>query len=106
MDGCWLFPTLGVGIEHALQRDLKGCAAVFSAFNRWLDEDWGFAYRDRIFAAPYICLRDVESAVREVDWVLSRGARVILIKPGPADTATGRCSPFTPPIRSILGARR
>lgn len=94
MDGCWLFPTLGVGIEHALQRDLKGCAAVFSAFNRWLDDDWGFAYRDRIFAAPYLCLRDLAGAVRELEWVLSRGARVILIKPGPVDTATGRCSPF------------
>ncbi|MEZ4333687.1 MAG: amidohydrolase family protein [Myxococcota bacterium] len=94
MDGCWLFPTLGVGIEHALRDDLPACQAAFSAFNRWLDEDWGFAHRDRLFATPYLCLRDVDLAVQELEWVLARGARVILIKPGPVETATGRRSGF------------
>lgn len=95
MEACWLFPTLGVGIEHALKQDLTACHAAFEAFNRWIDDDWGFAHRGRLFATPYLCLRDVGRAVGELEWVLSRGARVILIKPGPVDTATGRRSPFT-----------
>jgi len=95
MEACWLFPTLGVGIEHALARDLAACHAAFSAFNRWLDDDWGFAHKGRLFATPYLCLRDVRLAVDELEWVLSRGARVILIKPGPVETASGRRSPFT-----------
>jgi hypothetical protein len=28
--------------------------ATATAFNRWIEEDWGFAYRDRIFAAAFI----------------------------------------------------
>ena len=27
--------------------------AAFRAFNRWLDEDWGFAYEERIFGVPF-----------------------------------------------------
>ncbi len=95
MEGCWLFPTLGVGIEHALSDDADACLAAFSAFNRWLDDDWGFAYKERIFATPYLCLRDVEHAVAELEWTLMRGARVLLIKPGPVETRDGLTSPFS-----------
>ena len=60
----WLFPTLGVLYEELLRRRSRGASTLtFTAFNRWLDEDWGFAYQDRIFAAPYISLADVDWAV-------------------------------------------
>ena len=36
--------------------DPEALCAAFRAFNRWLLEDWGFAYQDRLFAAPYIPL--------------------------------------------------
>ena len=52
LDGAFFFPTLAVGMEEALRHDIPALLAAFRAFNRWLDEDWGFAYRDRIFAAP------------------------------------------------------
>jgi len=42
------------------------------AFNRWLDEDWGFHYRERIFAAPYLSLAVVDEAVAELEWALER----------------------------------
>ena len=48
-----MLPTLGVGMEAALEDDPEACNAAFSAFNRWLLEDWGYAYQDRIFTAPY-----------------------------------------------------
>ena len=95
MQGCWLFPTLGVGVEHALAKDPEAAMAAFSAFNRWLEDDWGYAYRDRIFATPYLCLMDVDGAVEELERVLAAGARVILIKPGPVVTETGNQSPFS-----------
>ena len=53
-----LFPTLGVGVEEALRDDPEAAAASFRAFNRWLDEDWGFSYEGRIFAVPYIPMLD------------------------------------------------
>ena len=35
--------------------------AAFRGFNRWLLDDWTFCYRERLFAAPYIVLMDVDS---------------------------------------------
>jgi predicted TIM-barrel fold metal-dependent hydrolase len=66
---------------------------TFRAFNQWLDEDWGVNYRGRIFAAPYIPMCSPEMAIRELDWSLARGARVVCMRPAPAWTATGPVSP-------------
>ena len=53
------FPTLGVGMEEALKHDTEAVHTAFEAFNRWLLDDWGFAYKERIYAAPYLSLMDV-----------------------------------------------
>ena len=57
--------------------------AAFRAFNRWLDEDWGFSYRERIFAAPLFTLVDPDAAVAELEWALDQDARFLLLLPGP-----------------------
>jgi predicted TIM-barrel fold metal-dependent hydrolase len=93
IEKCFLFPTLGVGMEQALAGDLPAQRAAFRAFNRWLLEDWGFAYRERLFAAPYLVLSDVDEAVRELEWALAHDARVICGVAGPVHTASGRRSP-------------
>jgi predicted TIM-barrel fold metal-dependent hydrolase len=54
------------------------------SFNRWIAEDWGFAYRDRIYAPALLSLRDLDRACRELDRVLAAGARFILLPAGPA----------------------
>jgi predicted TIM-barrel fold metal-dependent hydrolase len=79
-------------IEYWMRRDVELLYANFDAFNRWLDETWGFAHAGRIFAAPVISLVDRERAVAQLDTVLARGARVIALLPGPA----GRRSPADP----------
>ena len=96
LEGCFLFPTLGVGMEESLKRDPEACAAAFRAFNRWIEEDWGFAHRGRVFAAPYFTLADVDDAVRQLDWALARGARLICMRAAPIATATGSASPGDP----------
>lgn len=94
LDGCLLFPTLGVGMEESLaDQDPEALVAAFGAFNRWIEDDWGYAYRERIFAAPVITLVDVDAAVAEARRVLDLDARVICIKGGPAHTPTGLTSP-------------
>ena len=70
----WLFPTLGILYEEVLKHDPGAVVLLFRSFNRWLSEDWGFNYRDRIFAAPYMTLVDVDAAVRELEWALGGGA--------------------------------
>jgi predicted TIM-barrel fold metal-dependent hydrolase len=96
LEGCFLFPTLGVGMEEALVADPEAAHAAFSSFNRWLDDDWGFHHRDRLFAAPYLCLLEPTSAVAELEWALDRGARVIVMRAGPIMHPTGGRSPADP----------
>jgi predicted TIM-barrel fold metal-dependent hydrolase len=58
--------------------------ATLTAFNRWLDDDWGFDRDDhKILAAPMISLADPQTAADEVDRVLERGARLVHIRPAP-----------------------
>jgi len=92
----WLFPTLGMLYEELLKHDPGAVCLTFRAFNRWLADDWGFAYRDRIFTAPYIALADVDWACAELDWALDAGARVIVMRPAAPITELGQRSPFDP----------
>jgi predicted TIM-barrel fold metal-dependent hydrolase len=79
-----LFPTLAVCVEHFLKHDADLLYASFHAFNRWLDDDWGFDLSGRIFAVPLLSLLDVDRAVAELEFVLAAGARAIALRPGPA----------------------
>jgi predicted TIM-barrel fold metal-dependent hydrolase len=89
----WLFPTLGMLYEESLKEDPGAVVLLFRAFNRWLAEDWGMAYKDRIFAAPYISLADVDEAVTELEWALDHDARAVVMRAAAPTTVTG---PFSP----------
>ena len=54
------------------------------SFNRWFNEDWGFNYKDRIYAPAMLSLRDLDRACTELDAVIAEGARFIFLAPGPA----------------------
>ena len=84
-----LFPTLGVGVEEGLRDDIPATMAAISAFNRWLEEDWGFAYEDRIFAPPLLSLADPAAAVTELEWLLDHGVRMVHIRPAPVPGPNG-----------------
>jgi len=96
LEAIWLFPTLGVLYEELLKDDLPALTATFTAFNRWLEEDWGFAYEGRIFGAPYLTLADPDWAVGELEWAQERGARVVVMRPAAAFTEHGPRSPGDP----------
>ncbi|MBL7493129.1 amidohydrolase family protein [Frankia sp. AgB1.9] len=96
LEAAWMFPSHAVCLEGPMQPDIEGSLEVLRAFNRWLEEDWGFAYQDRIFGVPYLSLSDAEGAVRELDWCLDHGARVVSIRNGPAFTPDGTRSPADP----------
>lgn len=72
-----MWPSLGLGMEWQLRDDPAACVANLRSFNRWVDETWGFAYRQRIFAVPTLTLVDLGEAVRELDRVLRAGARMV-----------------------------
>ncbi len=93
LEGVWLFPTAGILYEDALGEDVDAVCALYEGFNRWLDEDWGVAYRGQLFAAPYIPMADVDWACRELEWALARDARVIVMRPSAIRTRRGWRSP-------------
>jgi len=98
-----VFPTLGVGIEEALKDDTEAAVQVFSAFNRWLEEDWGFRYRDRIFAVPYVPMLDPLAARAELERVLGRGAVIVNVRNAPVPAPGGYRSPFDPAYDAFWG---
>src|ERR1700755_2002212 len=80
----FMLPTFACGVEEALKHDVEATMASLHAFNLWLDEDWGFDRSDyRIIAAPIISLADPAKALDEVEFVLGRGAKLILVRPAP-----------------------
>lgn len=89
LQAAWIFPTLGMIYEEHLRHDPTAVTITFEAFNRWLADDWGFAYQDRIFAAPYLTLADVDWAVRELEWALDQGARAVVMRPAAPTTVLG-----------------
>lgn len=101
LSGIWLFPTLGVLYEELIKNDVEACSVMMQAFNQWLLEDWGYAFQEKIFGAPYLCFGDVAAAAAEVDKVVGLGARVLVMRPAPVVTPTGVASPFDPQFDPI-----
>lgn len=89
LQGCLLFPTLGVGMEAALEHDIDALTAAFGGFNRWLADDWGFAYQERLFAAGYLTLADPDWALDELDWLIQNGVRVVQMRPSSVPDGRG-----------------
>lgn len=84
VEATMVFPSTAVFVEPTFEGDAELLWDNFRAFNRWIDEEWGFATQGRIFCAPMISLTDRDAACEELDWVLSRGARVVVLTAGPA----------------------
>ncbi len=84
-----LFPTLGCGVEEALKHDVDATMASLDAFNRWLDEDWGYDHEGRIYAVPMLSLADPDAACAQLDRLIGRGARIVHVRPAPVPGPNG-----------------
>jgi predicted TIM-barrel fold metal-dependent hydrolase len=89
LDRALVFPTLGCGVEQALRHDVPATMATLRAFNRWLEEDWGFAYDDRLIAAPMLSLADPDAALDELEYLVDHGARIVHLRPAPVPDGHG-----------------
>ncbi len=78
-----LFPTLASLLEERLRDLPEATHVVIHALNEWMHETWTYDYEGRIFATPVITLPIVEKAIEELEWVVERGAKVVLIRPAP-----------------------
>jgi predicted TIM-barrel fold metal-dependent hydrolase len=78
-----MLPTLGVAVEQDMAGDVELTYASLRAFNRWLEEDWGYGADGRIFAAPMLSLLDLDHGLAELRRVIDAGTPVIHLRPGP-----------------------
>jgi predicted TIM-barrel fold metal-dependent hydrolase len=84
VDYALTLPTLVSLIEERMREDPDACHDVVHAFNEWMHEKWSFLYADRIYATPVVTTALVDRAVSELEWLVERGARTILMRPAPA----------------------
>jgi predicted TIM-barrel fold metal-dependent hydrolase len=100
-----MFPTLACGVEQALRDDIDATMATLRAFNRWLEEDWGFDHQHRLIAVPMLSLADPAVALAELESLLERGARMVHVRPAPVPTAAGGGRSLGDPAHDPVWAR-
>ncbi|MEU9272972.1 amidohydrolase family protein [Streptomyces sp. NPDC048251] len=83
VDRTMMYPTLASLLEERLRDDPELTHAVVHSLNQWLHEEWTFNHSDRIYTVPVITLPIVEEAIKELEWVVERGAKAVLIRPAP-----------------------
>jgi predicted TIM-barrel fold metal-dependent hydrolase len=96
IEACFLLPTVGVTFQSLMDDDVELSGATHRAFNRWLEEDWGYGAAGRIFGVPIVPMLDPEDALAELTRVLALGARLVGVLPGPAGPRGNKCSPADP----------
>jgi predicted TIM-barrel fold metal-dependent hydrolase len=92
LEATLMLPTLAVAVEEDMAHDVELSYASLRAFNRWLEEDWGFGADGRLFGVPMLSLLDLGHAMAELQRVLAAGARLVHLRPGPV----GERSPAHP----------
>ncbi len=83
IDRALMFPTLASLVEERLRDDPELIHVLIHALNEWIHETWTFDYESRIFTTPVITLPIVDRAIEELEWVVERGAKAVLIRPAP-----------------------
>ncbi|MBX6388087.1 MAG: amidohydrolase family protein [Frankia sp.] len=97
IDRTLMWPTLASLLEERLAGDAESTHVVIRALNRWMHEHWTFEFEGRIYPTPIITLPIVDEAIRELEWVVERGARVILVRPAPVPAVDGTRRSFALP---------
>lgn len=85
VESCLMLPTAGVGVEPQLRepQHREILYPSLRAFNRWLEEDWGYGADRRVFGAPLVSLFDLDEGMVELDRLIATGARFVVLTAGP-----------------------
>jgi len=100
VEACVLYHGLHNSVPAVID-DVTARYAVVNAYNRFLAEDWGFAYRDRIYSVPMILLDDLDRAVAETEWIIRNGGRFAVMPFGPA-AGRAPADPYFDPVWARL----
>ena len=91
-----MFPTLASLIEQRLVDDPALTQIAIRAFNEWLHDQWGYDHQGRIFTTPIVNPCIVDEGIAELERLVDRGARAVLMRPAPVSGLRGARSPFLP----------
>lgn len=83
VEGCIMFVGQFVSTLGYYRQDVSG-NAVMHAYNEYLHDRFGFNHKERIYTTGLLTLWDVESSLKEVEWLIERGVRVVVMPMGPA----------------------
>jgi predicted TIM-barrel fold metal-dependent hydrolase len=79
-----MFPSgVGISVESEFLDDPSANGANVRAYNRWVQDDWGFDYKGRILTPATVPLANIEVMVAELERTLNDGARTVLLPAGP-----------------------
>lgn len=93
IDRTLLWPTLASVLEERVADDPDAAVIVIHALNEWMHEHWNFVHSDAIYATPIVSLANGnDPAIRELEYVAERGAKIFLIRVAPVPTWRGRKS--------------
>jgi predicted TIM-barrel fold metal-dependent hydrolase len=84
VDYALMLPTLASLVEERMKDDPDLCADAIHALNQWMTEAWPFVFEGRIFSTPIVTPGLLDRALDELEWLLGRGTRVVLMRPAPA----------------------
>jgi len=104
LDAALMFPTLASLLEVRLTDDPELTCTIIHAFNQWLLDEWTFDYKGRIFATPIVNPCIPERGIAELEWLLEKGAKTVLLRPAPVAGFRGSRSPFLPEFDSFWAA--
>jgi predicted TIM-barrel fold metal-dependent hydrolase len=90
-----MFPTLGSLVEQRLIDDPALTQIAIRAFNEWLHDQWGY-HEGRIYTTPIVNPSVLDDGIAELERVVERGARAVLMRPAPVSGLRGTRSPFLP----------
>ncbi|MBV8462032.1 MAG: hypothetical protein JO368_01965, partial [Acidimicrobiales bacterium] len=83
LEAILLFGNLPVSNEWIPENDPPQLYANLRAMNRYLEQEWGWSYKDRIYTVAAMSLVDLELAIEELDCLRAQGVRFVNLIPGP-----------------------
>lgn len=102
IEACLMLPSWGVGVEPELRRRPDILGPSIQAFNRWVEDEWGFN-DGRIVSTAILSFADVDQAAIEVDRLAAAGCRAVCLTTGPI-AGRSPADPYFDPIWSRIEA--
>ena len=103
LEAAIMFPSgVGISVEGQFVDDAAANAANVRAYNRWVQDDWGFAYKNRIFTPANVPLANIDVMVVRARPCPRRGRPHRVAPAGAPQRQVAR----RPVLRPVLGAHR